>query len=240
MTLYSTLVMSVFPEGMSIRTHCASGTGGLAPGWISYTCPDDGLRYLNLLSDEWDDGTTMVAAMVQDEKPPNTRDAPYRGEHTHHGHNPNFKHGVPPGKYQELAEFVVKEREKRQRYQAMYKRSVAEIVELRHQLATWWESNDEERARMQLDYDAFVASDRVGDEPDDDVSPTIVTPLMSSDSSRVMMGHGSVDLSEPGVCEFVRDEGEEEEEEDEEAAPPPSKKPKASDDRDSMGQSMEY
>ena len=226
--LYSTLVVSVFPEDMSIaiRAHCASGTGGLAPGWISYTCPEeDELRYLNLLSGEWGDGTAAVAAMFQDEKPP---DVKYRGEHTHHGHNTKFKQGVPSGKYQELAEFLVKERVKRQRYQALYRRGVAEIMELRNQLATWWESNDEERERMQLEYDAFVASGRVGDEPDEELGhePAIVTPLMSN-GSLLLMGHGSVNLSEPGVCEFefVGGEGEEEEDEDEEGAPPPSKKP---------------
>ena len=61
----------------------------------------------------------------------------------------------------------------------------------------------------------------VGDEADEGVSPTHVTPLMSTESSRDAT-HGSVDLNEPGVCEFVGDEWEEEEEE-EEAAPTPSK-----------------
>ena len=233
--------MSVFPEDMSIRTHCASGTGGLAPGWISYTCSDDELRYLNLRSEEWDDGTTTVTAMFKDEKPP---DRNHKGQHTHYGHNPTFKTGVPPGKFQELAEFLVKERVKRQRYQALYRRGLAEIMELRHQLATWWESNDEERERMQDEYDAFVASDRVGDEQDEELGnePATVTPLMSSDSLPSVVGHGSVNLSEQGVCEFGPGEkGEEEEEdEDEEGGPPPSKKPKAWDSKDSMGRSMEF
>ena len=121
---------------------------------------------------------------------------------------------------------MVKERAKRQRYQAMYKRSVDEVLELRHQLSTRWESNDEERARMELEYDAFVVSDRVGDEG---VSPTNVTPLMSSESSRdathLSVRGVSVDLSDPGVCEVVGDEGEEEEEV--EAAPTVSKKRKS-------------
>ena len=63
----------------------------------------------------------------------------------------------------------------------------------------------------------------VGDEADEGVSPTHVTPLMSTESSRDAT-HRSVDLNEPGVCEFVGDEWEEEEEEEEEeAAPTPSK-----------------
>ena len=42
------------------------------------TCPDGELRYASLLSGEWADGTAKVGALVQDEKPPNPRDAPYR------------------------------------------------------------------------------------------------------------------------------------------------------------------
>ena len=200
--------------------------------------------------------------MFQDEKPPNTRDLKYRGQYTHHGHNPNFKQGVPPGKFQELAEFLIKERVMRQKYQAMYNRMVEEMLELRNQLATRWESNDEERARMELDYEAFVASDRVGDEPDEGVAPSHVTPVMSAESS-LEGTHESVDQDVPGVCDVVLRGHHnvvevEEVEVVEVAAPAPSKKRKAPppgvflgsggssqdrvrvDSRDSMGKSMEY
>ena len=144
------------------------------------TRPDDDRGYINLLSAEWADGTTKVDALVHNEKPPNPRGAVASGEHDVYGHNSEYPHGVPPGKFQELAEFVVKERSKRQRYQAMARHFYVEVLELRHQLAIRWESKDEERGRMELDYDGFVMSDRVGGEADDGVALSHVTPLVST------------------------------------------------------------
>ena len=166
------------------------------------TRPDDDLGYINLLSAEWADGTTKVDALVQYEKPPNPRGAVSRGEHDVYAHNPDYPTGVPPGKFQEVAEFVVKERSKRQRYQAMARHFYVEMLVLRRQLAVQWEINDDEREQMELNCDAFVMSDRVGDEPDEGVAPSHVTPLMSAESS-LEGTHRSVDQDVPGVCDVV-------------------------------------
>ena len=236
------------------RTHCSSGTGGLQVGWISMTRPDDDLGYINLLSAEWADGTTKVDALVHNEKPPNPRGAVSSGEHDVYGHNSDYPHGVPPGKFQELAEFVVKERSKRQRYQAMARHFYVEVLMLRRQLAVQWETKDDEREQMELNYDAFVMSDRVGDEPDDDEKPSDMTPLMSAEGSLEGTHNCSSSESQPSADANNREEVEVVEV----AAPAPSKKRKAPppgfflgsggssqdrvrvDSRDSMGKSMEY
>ena len=123
-------------------------------------------------------------------------------------------------------------------------------MELRNQLSVRWESNDENRERMEQEYNAWVESGRVGDEADDGVSPAHVAPLMSTESSREAT-HRSVNLQEPGVCEIIGEDGEEEEEEEEDAAPTANKKRKGppsgyylgsggSTQGASMGASMEF
>ena len=84
-------------------------------------CPDSELQYINLKSDGWADATKKAHEIAQDETPPSLRDEVYLVEHVHYAHNPKFAMGVPPGKYQELAEYMVRERVKRQKYQDMAK-----------------------------------------------------------------------------------------------------------------------
>ena len=223
------------------RTHCSSGTGGLQVGWISMTSPDDDLGYINLLSAEWDDGTTKVDALVHNEKPPNPRGAVASGEHDVHGHNSEYPRGVPPGKFQELAEFVVKERSKRQRYQAMARHFYVEVLELRHQLAIRWESKDEEREAMEVNYDAFVMSDRVGDEPDGDDAkpPGTGTPLMSADGSSERR-HWSSSESQPPAGGMARVEEVEVVELASQGSSKKRKSPPSSRGGSTEGKSMEY
>ena len=223
------------------RSHCAAGTGGLPDGWVSMDSEGrySALHYVDLRSDGWAHATEPAHEIAQDGPPPMLRDGDYRGEHVNYGHNPDHPMGVPPGKYQELVEYMVRERVKRQKYQDMACRNWAEIQELWNQLAEWWETYDEQRERMEEEYEEWVQSGRVGVTAavEDGAGAPHVAPLMSPES----VVHRSVNLQDPSLNQGI-DDGEEEEVDD--ATPPVRRKRKmppsdGSTQGGSMGASME-
>ena len=79
------------------------------------------LCYFDLRGDEWADAKSP-AHEIKQEPPEALRDGDYRGAHLDYGKNPAHPTGVPPGKYQELMEYMVRERAEQQRYQEKARR----------------------------------------------------------------------------------------------------------------------
>ena len=199
---------------------------------------DGAQHYIDVRSDGWAHATKPTHEIAQDTPPPILRDGDYRGAHCNYGHNPDHPTGVPPGKYQELIEYMVRERAKRQKYQDMACRNWAEIQELRNQLAERWDTYDEQREIMEEEYERWAKSGRVRVTVEDGAGAPHVTTLMSPEG----VVDRSVNLQDPSLNEGIEDE----EEEGVDDVTPPIRKKRKMPSSDgctwsvSMGASMEF